>query len=330
MKYFKRIILCIVGVILFLSYPAQARRMKSRHNLDFLSDIDWGAIQQAINEETRSLALQFSDIEKRTFTDALKILVIYTTPERTYFLLEQKPSLEDIFELAILNPHSELSLIEVPAMGLWFMIKGNSRQATMPHQLRQLRMVGLIPSYGHSHTDRFWPDPSEPDLTVAIQAGGFHYVIAGAGIGIYNTDNLINPNTGERWLGHNYDSISTYSDVDYSGTEDQRLREHLVFYSQLNVDYRFIPWEETRNIIINPTQPGLIENLQNPDELIRARALRQVSLLIREKSIPLLNAFLNDPSSFVRTTASQQLSTISPESNNLIDKISNVLKIFSL
>ncbi|MDP8215781.1 MAG: HEAT repeat domain-containing protein [Candidatus Kaelpia imicola] len=316
MKYLKKAILFIVGVVLLFSYPADARRVKGNFLSHILEGIDLEVIQTALDEVVLSLTSQFTQQPEWNFEDALTEMQKDTTPKETCFLLTQKPGKEDLHLLAFQGTEEALKLADgtfeilvlyIPQADKWLLVKG-MESVELPHNLNTILINGLITSAGHTHPGYYWPIGSVGDAEFVSLGGGFHYVIAEAGIGILNADNLINPKTGERWLEHI--NIKDIANINYMGTEEEQLADRLALYEQINLQYRFIPWEEVDEDTITPKIQSLVQNLSSTNEFIRVRALGHIYTMIRSKALPLLKAFSKDPSEHIRKTVVSSISIL--------------------
>ncbi|MDP8252939.1 MAG: GNAT family N-acetyltransferase [Candidatus Kaelpia aquatica] len=307
----KGIVLFIVGAIL-LSPPACARRVHNVANLEFLNEIDWQKIQTAIDEAKDRLYAEFSGSKRWVFTEALHESMRPETEEKSFFVLEQMPTNKDLEYIRDLELDHEISILFIPYIDTWFLVRGNGTHAELPDNLDKIYRAGLVGSFGHLHYSDFWPLPSPVDVDMAITYGGFEWVIAGSGICIYEADDITNPLTGNSWLLNPYKIKDFLPKISTLETEDEALSVVSEFYKTINLDFTILLWIELENDSIAGIDvlPDLVESLHSPDDITRARALVNVASLLDEEALVILKSFSNDPSVYIRTLAIELISNM--------------------
>ncbi len=311
-KIYKFFILIVLGYSLFSPSLLHARRVHAIANLEFLNEIDWQQIQTTIDESKDRLCAEFSESKRWSFTEAIHESMKPEAEEKTFFVLEQMPANKDLEYIRDLELDHEVSIIFIPHIDTWFLVRGNGNCATLPENLDKIYRAGLVGSFGHLHYSDFWPLPSPVDVDMTITYGGFEWVIAGAGICIYEASNMTNPLTGKPWVLNPYKIKDFLPKIATVETEDEAFSIFSDFYKTIGLDFTTLLWIELEDDSISgiDTIPDLVENLHNPDDITRARALINITSLLDEEALEILKVFSNDPSIYIRTIAIELISNM--------------------
>ncbi len=319
MKKFKISFIFILLIFICFKPPSEARRVRSALDLSFLSSIDWQRIETSIDRMRDRLCAEFIGLERYSFRDAIDSTMDPSAEEGDIFVLQEAPLKEDLESIRDLELDYEISIVFIPYIDTWIMVKGNGECAVLPYNLERIHKAGLISSFGHLHPGDFWPLPSPGDIYVAALYDGFEYVIAEAGIGVFSSDDIINPLTGIRWIDSPYD-IETFSpDLNSDISEDKAMDIISEFFDSINFKNTILLWIEMDDQTIrNGETANIINNINNFDSLKRLRGLLNLAHLIGADALPVLEVFFKDPSAYIRTAALDVLLDIDLTEDDLV------------